>query len=496
MRGDPRCDGARWRALSRNAAEKFVSECIISTLRSLIFPAIIAVFSCRPCLAQPGCTGDGCFSGQIGAVRAQAAAGIADAKARAAKAPPPAPADDASSQGAWFDNAALTGHSLQLLTNGRSAYDARIALIRSAHRSIYLSAYSFSWDNVGKNIVNELCQKAERGVDVRLILDSHGASGLGDNADYLRDCGAWVMFDDTAKGTITDLLYVIHEKLLIVDGESVILGGSGYANRYYNYGRDDPQWQDMDAEIKGPAACWFQRKFAQNWAGMIDRALRARTDAMGAGRPSEDWVDFYFGGRELLSCEGIMHGGARVLPAYSNPFLSGKRPLLDAHIAAIAASRGTIRLYAPYFVPNDEFRDALIAARRHGVAVTVITNSPASTDESVSMMTASYAKVRALIDAGVDIRLWTRPSVMHRKGGIYGGRWAYIGSDNLDNRGVDYSSESLAFTDDPAFVRGMTEEFAADLALTIPLTKGNLEEYLETKSFPRRFIARLMSAFF
>jgi hypothetical protein len=42
----------------------------------------------------------------------------------------------------------------------------------------------------------------------------------------------------------------------------------------------------------------------------------------------------------------------------------------------------------------------------------------------------------------------------------------------------------------------MTEEFAADLALTIPLTKGNLEKYLETKSFPRRFIARLMSAFF
>lgn len=387
-----------------------------------------------------------------------------------------------------------TGHEVEFYEDPQKLLSRRIKHIRSAKKSIYLATFIYDTDKSGIRIAKELCAQASRGLEVKILIDSYGGGKFYNGyADRLRSCGAGILKFNPPIWDLADVAYIMHEKLLIVDGEAVMMGGNGIQNSYHHIEPAHKFYHDMEAKIKGPAACWFHKKFVEVYKESI---LRSQPIRLHGERPrSRSYNEFLYGTYNFSTCEYKSFGDAKVRPAYNNPLFSPetKRPLFESYYGAFSVSEKEIMLYSPYFVPHNNFISLLLWARRRGIEVTVITNSIHSNDEGVETLVGMAYKVGKLMKAGVKIRLWDQKTTMHRKGGIFDRKYAFIGSDNLDTRGHNYSSESIAFIEDENFVSKMTSSYERDLENTIPLTKEYIQEILNsTGSFTKWAIRNIL----
>ncbi len=244
------------------------------------------------------------------------------------------------------------------------------------------------------------------------------------------------------------------------------MGGSGWGPHYLKH-KMESSWRDLDVRIDGPAACRYHNAFLNNLNNIKKFEARSRFS-----RPTAKEAQVTYGKNETFKCQEVSKGDSKVYAVYNNPFFSKERPLLAAYATMMqVTAKGDINLYAPYFIPHKQFAELLSIYARLGRKVTIITNSIGSNDDAKQVSVAMYRTVKNLIRDGVQIRLWQRKSTMHRKGGIIGGKYAYFGSDNLDRRGQNYSSESISITDDAETVRLAQEQFDEDLKETILLTE-------------------------
>ena len=386
------------------------------------------------------------------------------------------------------------GHIVKFFEDPNLLLKRRIKHIRSAKKSIYLATFIYDDDESGITIAKELCEKASQGLEVKLLIDSYGGGDFYDGyADRLRSCGAGILKFNPPSWDLADIAYIMHEKLLIVDGEALMMGGNGIQNSYHNIEPAHKFYHDMEAYIKGPAACWFHNKFIEVYKKSI---LKSQPIMLHGERPrSRRYNEFLYGTYNFSKCSYKNFGSAKIRPAYNNPLFSAetKRPLFESYYGAFSVAEKEILLYSPYFVPHDNFIALLLWARRRGIEVTVITNSIESNDEGSATLIGMVYKVGKLIKAGVNIRLWNKDITMHRKGGIFDQKYAFIGSDNLDVRGHNYSSESIAFIEDKEFVSKISNSYQQDLKHTFPLTKGYIKKILRSSgSFTRWAIRNIL----
>lgn len=405
----------------------------------------------------------------------------------------------------WFSQKAIPGHSIQFLSTGQEMTQARRDLISQAQHTIYLATYIFLFDDYGLEFVDRLCQKSQEGVDVRVLLDAYGSRKIKYKLDRFRECGIRVQFFTPSHWGVGTLFYTMHEKLLIIDGKSVQLGGNNFEYKYGEGHRASSLWYDLDVKVDGPSACWYHQEFINKWkyaSALNQQVIETEREYELKSRPSE--IPFLpykipakeaqqlFGLDSLTACTPTPAGSANVYPILGNPVISDERPILSAHLQAIRSSQKSIKLYAPYFIPHKDFVRELVAARARGVDITIISNSPKSNDESAKITVGMFMSIKKLFQSGVKLQLWDQKGTMHRKGGVFDDQWAFFGSDNLDRRGQNYSTESVIYTDNPASIQQMTTEFELDLQITTSATEHFAETYLNSKSFIVKWITQIL----
>lgn len=81
-------------------------------------------------------------------------------------------------------------------TTSEEAWEGLRKAIEKAEKSIYLEMYIFLDDTPEADyLINVICQKAMRGVSVKIILDGFGSFGLTNKSiDKLRDAGVELLF--------------------------------------------------------------------------------------------------------------------------------------------------------------------------------------------------------------------------------------------------------------------------------------------------------------
>ena len=67
------------------------------------------------------------------------------------------------------------GNRIEVLTNGEVYYEAELESIRHSEHNINLVAYIFKKGEVGRRFVEALMERAQVGVQVRLVLDANGS---------------------------------------------------------------------------------------------------------------------------------------------------------------------------------------------------------------------------------------------------------------------------------------------------------------------------------
>jgi cardiolipin synthase A/B len=406
--------------------------------------------------------------------------------------PPGVPGND------WFSPMAHAGHKLKLVKDGQDAFNQRLRLIHSAHRSILLSTFIYDVDSSSTEITNALCYKSRQGVDVRILVDSLGSKKFyNQEAEKLRWCGVGVVLFQPGRWDVVKVVKTMHDKLLIVDGRQVYMGGRNIQNSYHDEKPSKKYYHDMDIILEGPVACWWHFKFVEVYDQSMKLNILCRDSKCRQNRARNEYL---YGRTNYPACYPLAAGNSNVIPVYGNPiFDNTKTPLEDMYILALEnlEDGDTVKLYSPYLVPTPRFVSALVKARNEKNAnIQIITNSIDSNDEGVTVLVAMLYSIDGLKTNGIDIRIYPGPNTMHRKVGVFGSKYGYIGSDNLDSRGQHYQTESVIFTDDHDIVKELEEEFDHDYAKTRPLTPEYIKKIRKAPGFFQYIFARRFRRFF
>ncbi|MFO8142056.1 MAG: phospholipase D-like domain-containing protein [Marinobacter sp.] len=156
--------------------------------------------------------------------------------------------------------------AFQLLDTGRAAFTVRAALIEVASHRIDAQYYIWNNDASGRYLAGRLVTAADRGVQVRLLLDDINVAGkeslfamleahpnidirIFNPSPSRNGFGRWLSF-------ITDFDRInrrMHNKTFVVDGEVGIAGGRNIGDEYFD---EDPQlnFRDRDVLVLGPLA--------------------------------------------------------------------------------------------------------------------------------------------------------------------------------------------------------------------------------------------------
>ena len=327
---------------------------------------------------------------------------------------------------------------VRLLKNAGENYPAWLEAIAGAERHIHFECYIIHEDTTGDMFADALIAKARQDVRVRVIYDWMGGLGRTSRQFWkrLRAAGIEVRcYNRPRLDSPFGWLSRDHRKMLAVDGEIGFITGLCVGRMWVGQPEKAIQpWRDTGVEVRGPAVAEIERAFGEVWALM--------------GRPIPE--------SEFVATVGRA-GDVPVRIVATVPATAGLLRL-DQLIAALASKR--IWLTDAYYAGTTPYVQALTAAARDGVDVRLLV--PNATDIRLVRL-LSRAGYRPLLEAGVRVFEWNG-TMVHAKTAVADGRWARVGSTNLNIASWFGNYELDAVVEHEGFAHEMEEMYLEDLA--------------------------------
>lgn len=313
------------------------------------------------------------------------------------------------------------GNDVRQMLNGDGTYPQLWRDLRAAQRTITVQNYYSQPGAVADTMAVVLKERARAGVRVLLVLDAFGSQNLKKVwADSLREAGVEIgLLRQLHWFSLHDASDRSHVRVVVVDGKVAYTGGFGLADYWLGDGKQADQWRETNVRFVGPAVMGLQAAFAAAWAECTGELISG---------------DLYFPTASFLPNDGGVEAGV----FFASP-TAGSTPAERFIALSIASSRKTLYVSNSYFVPDDDFRTLLVAARKRGVDVRVLTVGK-ETDVKTTWY-AGRSRYEELLAAGIRIYEY-KPSMMHAKTFIVDGMWGSIGSMNFDNRSLAFNNES------------------------------------------------------
>ena len=330
----------------------------------------------------------------------------------------------------------VSGNRVQLLIDAEAHFQAWAALIESARHYLLLENYIIADDAVGRRFRDLLVARAHAGVSVALIHDWFGTFGNAGRAFFapLRAAGVEVRaFNRPRLESPLGWIGRDHRKLLVADGQVGSISGVCLAAKWLgDPARDIAPWRDSGVLIAGPAVADIEAAFRDSWAGL------------GAPLP-------FNAAPTPVPCGEVALRVIATLPAH------GAMYRLDSLIAAMATR--TLWISDAYFVGIPTYVRGLAAAAADGVDVRLLVPGSNNLPAVGALSRAGY---RPLLEEGIRVFEWNG-SMMHAKTAVADGRWARVGSSNLNLSSWLANCEIDAAIEDGGFAGQMQEQYLRDL---------------------------------
>ncbi|WP_256973575.1 phosphatidylserine/phosphatidylglycerophosphate/cardiolipin synthase family protein [Nostoc sp. T09] len=297
-------------------------------------------------------------------------------------------------------------------------YTARLEAIQRAQSTIHFETFFMTPGRRADEFAAALAERSQAGVEVLFIADSLGVTTI--SQDYwqkLKAAGVAVRFfhEFTWKAPLAYNIRT-HRKLLLIDGEVAFVGGMGVSDHWDGVQKKevtDP-WLDLEVCFTGQIVVTLEGIFMQHW--------------------------LYEGGvaslRPKLFKSPVM-GGATVLVTPSSSPAASSTVCALFYTTFLAATQ-RIWLASPYFLPDHNARQALLAAKKRGIDVRILTMGFHNDKKLIYYaVREGYAK---LLAAGIEI-YEHQPSMMHAKVLLIDDNFVSTGSTNLDPRSLFHNDE-------------------------------------------------------
>ncbi|MGF1743105.1 cardiolipin synthase [Vibrio profundum] len=330
---------------------------------------------------------------------------------------------------------ALSGNSLTLKNEPQEILRSIIADIESAQHSIRLVFYIWYPGGLADAVSSALIQAAQRGVDVKLLVDSAGSAHFfkspwrkmmqkaGINIVQALEVSPWRIF-------LRRLDLRQHRKIIVIDDMIAYTGSMNLVDpAYFKQESGLGQWIDIMVRITGPTVNVLSAIHCWDWEVETgSRSLPA-----------------------LPECEiepDLPQHPVQVVP--SGP---GMPDHLISQVLTLAINQAnvSVRITTPYFVPSVDLLETLRMTAQRGVKVELIIPHK---NNSLMVQWASRAFYTELLEAGIEIYEFYG-GLLHTKSVVVDEQFCLVGTVNLDMRSLWLNFELTLAIDDVHFTQQM-----------------------------------------
>lgn len=381
------------------------------------------------------------------------------------------------------------GDWFALLNDGPTALDWRLRAIDSATESIDLQTFLWTFDTVGAMVLDHLVAAAERGVEIKLLVDDTfllGEDGmlleLADHPNieyrvynpYKRRADEFATRQALNLAEFHRLDHRMHNKAMIVDNRIAIVGGRNLADEYFGL-HAVANFRDLEVIAGGPIVLDVSEEFDNYWndrwsvpIGSLSHVSHTAADleAARAVREANVHVHVEQSGAERLGAwrqfvTGAVDGKATLFadkPPEENPADASEPPVqvANALMDMLDAASEEILIVSAYLIPTPELEGAVERAVKRGVRIRMLTNSIRSNNHltahsayrnHISTLLGNGAELHEVRIDATDRHIYMLSPIeekqlaLHAKALVIDSDKVFIGSANLDPRSLRINTE-------------------------------------------------------
>ncbi len=350
-----------------------------------------------------------------------------------------------------------SGHRVQLLCSGQAFFPALIEALDAARREVRLETYIFHDDAVGESIVSALERAALRGVAVYLVVDGIGTPQMparwvvrlqssGVQWQQFLPLGSFGLF-------IPGRWRRLHRKLCVVDQELAFCGGINILDDFIelNHGVQTIPRFDFAVSVRGPLVADAHNAMDQFWRRLQTTRQLGQGQFQEVRRSLEQLLAAPLQSPTVKVTEPASAAVGMRATLLLRDNLRNRKRIERAYRQAIAHARSEVVIANAYFLPGIKLRRALIHAVRRGVRVRLLLQGRY---EFFMQYHAAKPFYGALLDAGVEIYEY-QAGFLHAKVAVIDGKWATVGSSNLDPLSLLLAREANVVVDDGTFAQAL-----------------------------------------
>lgn len=361
-----------------------------------------------------------------------------------------------------------------LVETPHDAFARRVEVIRSAEKTLDVTYHCVKAGETTDCFFAELVKAADRGVQVRVLLDGVVGSLTGAHKDIDLALLAHPNIQYRTYNPLHPLKpwqwnVRLHDKFILADDAMLMLGGRNIGDEYF----DPPAYQgrvthDRDVVVLNTAAGSVNNRSVTGqvhrymdllWNAQetdIPRPLKGRKLETGqeelerlrtlSSNWETQWPDYYTPAVPAAQ----LAVPTQQITLLQNPLGAFKKePTLGADLARLLENCKTIRIQTPYATASRGTLDALTRIAKDA-QVDLLTNSRASTP-NLPAFSAYYTCREKFLDTGITIHEYQSTNSIHGKSCVADGHLSVVGSYNLDDRSIYIDTESVLVINSPEF---------------------------------------------
>ena len=389
----------------------------------------------------------------------------------------------------------------------------RLLLADMAEETLDMQYFIWKGDASGELLLDRVIKAADRGVRVRILVDDIYLIGTDRTIAALsqhpqiemrifnpaqRRTGSIVVRGLEYLGNFEQLNHRMHNKLIVADNRFTIVGGRNIGNEYFGL-NPKHNFTDFDVLAFGPVAkkvsasfdIYWNNQWAypgeallQNYKGqellpllldeLQEQLVRNEKLLVEFQQQKQDWNNLL-----LKLAHNMKSGKARVI--YDEPLVGEDIPpaqLIETLGELAVNAQHELLISTPYFIPHEDFYQAVPDLISRGVRVVILTNSLGSTNHPI--VHSGYKKHRKkVIEMGVELfelrhdanarGKFDTPPVqskafgLHAKYIVIDRKFTFVGSLNLDPRSIYINTEMGLIIDSANLAAAVAQEFEEEL---------------------------------
>lgn len=355
------------------------------------------------------------------------------------------------------------------------ALNIRMEMVRGAENTLDIANHVIKDSESTRAFLGEVVAAADRGVQVRLLVDGKSFMAGGTIKKLLKAMDAHPNIACRRYNPVHplkpwNLQALLHDKFIIADNKLLLLGGRNFDQRHFDpsgfqgavtHDRDVFVWRKSEGTQENPSAAVQTTAYMELlWGYELTKPLSSRPMRADEAAPYLNTLqsslqnlhktDPHFFTKQLHQYIDDTLETSRITLLYNPVEATAKEPWVGWQLAQLMlAAEQSVVLQTPYATGNKLFLSTLAQAAERA-PVTMLTNSPASTPNYPAF--SNYCGQRKkFILTGISIYEYQNADSIHGKSMVVDSRLSAVGSFNMDDRSCYLDTETMLVIDSPAF---------------------------------------------